>query len=107
MEPSKNYQNVEGSIRGVPGMQTIVAGLMALTAMGASILADVDPLTVVTRGGIAFFAGIVVASVWTSVVNPSQPKPKAEKKPKEAKPKKAEVESDEKAKPEEDMEEAA
>jgi hypothetical protein len=90
-------------------MQTIVAGLMALTAMGASILADVDPLTVVTRGGIAFFAGMVVASVWTSVVNPSQPKTKTkpEKKPKEAKPKVAEVESDEKAKPEEDMEEAA
>lgn len=90
-------------------MQTIVAGLMALTAMGASILADVDPLTVVVRGGIAFFTGIVVASVWTSVVNPSEPKAKAkpEKKPKEAKAKVAEVESDEKAKPEEDMEEAA
>jgi hypothetical protein len=77
--------------------------------MGASILADVDPVTVLTRGGIAFFAGLVVASVWTSVVNPSQPKPKTkpEKKPKEAKPKVAEVESHEKATPEEDMEEAA
>jgi hypothetical protein len=99
----------KGVFRGVPGMQTIVAGLMALTAMGASILADVDPVTVVTRGGIAFFAGIVLTTVWTSVVNPSQPKEKPAKKPKEpkAKPKVAEVESDEKATPEQDSEEEA
>ena len=90
-------------------MQTIVAGLMALTAMGASILADVDPVTVVLRGGIAYVAGLVLAGVWTSVVNPSAPKEKAvkEKAAKEPKKKKAEVESDGKVKPEEDMEEAA
>ncbi len=85
-------------------MQTIVAGLMAFTAMGASILADVDPVTVVVRGGIAFVAGLVLAGVWTSVVNPSAPKEKPVKEPKK---KKAEVESHEKVKPEEEMEEAA
>ena len=86
-------------------MQTIVAGLMALVAMGASILADVDPVTVVVRGGIAFGVGLVLAGVWTAVVNPAAPKEKPAKEPKKSK--KTEVESDEKVKPEEDMEEAA
>jgi hypothetical protein len=86
-------------------MQTIVAGLMALVAMGASILADVDPVTVVVRGGIAFGVGLVLAGVWTAVVNPAAPKEKPAKEPK--KKQKSEVESDEKVKPEEDMEEAA
>lgn len=86
-------------------MQTIVAGLMALVAMGASILADVDPVTVVVRGGIAFGVGLVLAGVWTAVVNPAAPKEKPVKEPK--KKQKTEVESDEKVKPEEDMEEAA
>jgi hypothetical protein len=85
-------------------MQAIVAGLMALTAMGASILADVDPLTVVVRGGIAFVAGLVLDGVWTAVVNPAAPKEKPAKSPKDKKPK---VESHEEVKPEEDMEEAA
>ncbi len=85
-------------------MQTIVAGLMALTAMGASILADVDPMTVVVRGAIAFFAGLLVTGVWVSVVNPQ---PKAEKPKKQAKAKPAVVESKSAAEPEEDMEEAA
>lgn len=89
-------------------MQAIVAGLMALTAMGASILADVDPMTTVTRGGVAFFAGLLFAGIWGSVVNPKQPKAKPEKpakQPKQPKPKPAEVESE--AEPEEDTEEAA
>jgi hypothetical protein len=71
-------------------MQMIVAGLMALTAMGASILADVDPMTVVARGGIAFVCGLVLTGVWTSVVNPQA---KEEKPKKKAKEKPAEVES--------------
>ncbi len=78
---------------------------MALVAMGASILADVDPVTVVVRGGIAFGVGLVLAGVWTAVVNPAAPKEKPVKEPK--KKQKTEVESDEKVKPEEDMEEAA
>jgi hypothetical protein len=81
-------------------MQTIIAGLMALTAMGASILADVDPVTVVARGGLAFVAGIALASVWTMVIGPpaQAKKKKGEDKPakkeKPAKRKPAEVESE-------------
>lgn len=51
-------------------MQTIVAGLMALTAMGASIVSDVDPVTTVVRGSIAFVVGMLLAGVWTMVVLP-------------------------------------
>lgn len=91
----------------------IVAGLMALTAMGASIIADVDPVTVVTRGGIAFVCGLVLTGVWSSVVNPQQATEKSKKKAKE---KPAEVESKEPKseavaeaapEPEPEMEEAA
>lgn len=85
-------------------MQTIVAGLMALTAMGASIIADVDPVTVVVRGAIAFFAGLLVTGIWASVVNPQ---PKAEKPKKEPKRKPAEVESKSDSSSDEDLEEAA
>lgn len=54
-------------------MQTIVAGLMALTAMGASIISDVDPVTTVVRGAIAFVVGMLLAGVWTMVVMPQSP----------------------------------
>jgi hypothetical protein len=94
-------------------MQTIIAGLMALTAMGASILADVDPVTVVTRGGIAFIAGIALASLWTMVVGPpaqakkkkGADKPAKKEKPVKSKP--AEVESEEVESSKDDQEEAA
>lgn len=80
-------------------MQKIVAGLMALTAMGASILADVDPLTVVLRGGVALAAGLMLAGLWTMVVAPSAGK--AEKK------KSDQVESDESADDDDEQDEAA
>ena len=54
-------------------MQTIVAGMMALTAMGASIISDVDPVTTVVRGSMAFVAGMILAGVWTMVVLPKDP----------------------------------
>lgn len=85
-------------------MQTIVAGLMALTAMGASILSSVDPVTVVTRGGIAFVAGLVLSGIWVSVVCPGKPKEKAKKAPK-AKP--AVVESEPEAVVEDEPQEEA
>ena len=82
----------------------IVSGLMALTAMGASIIADVDPMTVVLRGGVAFGCGLLVTGIWSSVVNPQNATEKPKKK---AKDKPAEVESMENSEPEPDMEEAA
>ena len=66
-------------------MQTIVAGLMALTAMGASILADVDPLSVVMRGGVAYVAGLLLTGVWNVVVGPPKSDEKKSKKAKEPK----------------------
>lgn len=51
-------------------VRTIIAGLMALTAMGASIIADVDPVTIVARGGVAFACGFLAAGLWNSFVNP-------------------------------------
>ena len=80
-------------------MQKIVAGMMALTAMGASILADVDPVTVVERGGIALLVGFLLTGIWSIIVSP--PKPKANKS--EAK----EVESQESVEDDEEQEEAA
>ena len=93
-------------------MQTIVAGLMALTAMGASIIADVDALTVVTRGGIAFLCGLVLTGIWSAVVNP-QPTEKPKKKAKdksaevESKKPKAEPVAEAESEPEAELEEAA
>jgi hypothetical protein len=82
----------------------IVSGLMALTAMGASIIADVDPMTVVLRGGVAFGCGLLVTGIWSSVVNPQNAAEKPKKKPK-AEP--TEVESKVNSEPESDVEEAA
>ena len=92
---------------GALSMHTIVAGLMALTAIGASILAQVDPLTTVARGAMAFVIGLVLASVWGSVMNPKQPVEKKPKPAKEPKKKPAEVESEADPEPEEETEEAA
>ncbi|HXH61126.1 MAG TPA: hypothetical protein VNI20_07185 [Fimbriimonadaceae bacterium] len=81
-------------------MQRIVAGLMALTAMGASILAHVDPLTVVVRGGIALVVGFMLTGLWTMIVMPQAEKPKKHKAEK--------VESDENVEDDdEEQEEAA
>ena len=53
-------------------MQTIVAGLMALKAMGAGILSKADSVTVVSRGAIAYVVGMVLAGIWTMVVLPGE-----------------------------------
>ena len=53
-------------------MQTIVAGLMALTAMGAGILTNADSVTVVARGAIAYVVGMLLAGIWTMAVNPGE-----------------------------------
>lgn len=42
----------------------IVAAVMALAALGAAILAGVDPVQITVRGVIAFVAGWVVGSIW-------------------------------------------
>ena len=53
-------------------MQTIVAGLMALTAMGAGILSQADSVTVVSRGAIAYLVGMLLAGIWTMAVHPGE-----------------------------------
>ncbi|MCH8978807.1 MAG: hypothetical protein IH945_06140 [Armatimonadetes bacterium] len=53
-------------------MQTIVAGLMALTAMGAGIVSNADSVTVVARGAIAYVVGMLLAGIWTMVVSPGE-----------------------------------
>lgn len=83
-------------------MQKIVAGLMALTAMGASILAEVDPLGTVGRGAAAYVVGLLLASIWVMVVSPQEAKKKKEKETDDA----TEVESEE-SDENEDEEEAA
>ena len=45
-------------------MQTIVAGLMALTAMGAGIVSNADSVTVVARGTIGYVVGMLLAGIW-------------------------------------------
>jgi hypothetical protein len=46
----------------------IVAAVMALAALGAAILAGVDPVQIMVRGVIAFGAGWVVGSIWEGLV---------------------------------------
>lgn len=90
-------------------MQRIVAGLMAITAMGASILADVDPVGTVVRGGVAFLVGMVLAGIWTMAVDPESVKKKEKKRdsePAEESSKDEKVESNE-SDEEESQEEAA
>ena len=51
-------------------MPQLVAGLMALTALAASILTQADAVTTLVRGAGAYVTGMVLASIWTFVVSP-------------------------------------
>ncbi len=48
-------------------MAKVVAGLMALVALGASVLADADPWTCLLRGAVAYAAGIVAGGFWEAL----------------------------------------
>ncbi len=87
-------------------MQTIVAGLMAITAMGASILANVDPIGTVVRGAGAYVVGLLLAGIWTMVVNPQEEKKKKEK-PKPEEPTESDQVESEESDEKEEQEEAA
>jgi len=54
-------------------MSRIVAGILSLVAMGASVLAGNDAMTCLTRGGIAFLAGILLTQVWTAFFSHRSP----------------------------------
>ncbi len=45
-------------------MPKLVGGLMALFALGAGILGNVDPLTTLLRGAIAFVIGVLATQIW-------------------------------------------
>ncbi len=45
-------------------MPKLIAGLAALIALAGGIIAQVDPVTTVTRAGIAFFVGYVLTMIW-------------------------------------------
>ena len=53
-------------------MPQLVAGLMALTALSASILTQADAVKTLLRGAGAYVAGMVLATIWTLVVSPPQ-----------------------------------
>jgi cytoskeletal protein RodZ len=45
-------------------MPKIVAGLMAMIALGGSILMEVDAITTIIRGMVAFLVGMVATALW-------------------------------------------
>ncbi|MCH7904816.1 MAG: hypothetical protein IH944_09655 [Armatimonadetes bacterium] len=51
-------------------MPQLVAGLLALTALAASILTQTDAVTTLVRGAGAYVTGMVLATIWTFVVAP-------------------------------------
>ena len=51
----------------------LVAGLMALAALGSATLSQVDPLQSLMRGGIAWFVGYVAGSLWNALFTGSSP----------------------------------
>lgn len=42
----------------------IVAGLMAIAALGASLMNGIDPIQCMLRGGIAWIVGMIAGTVW-------------------------------------------
>ncbi len=54
-------------------MSKIVAGVLSLVAMGASVLAGNDAITCLIRGSVAFFAGIVLTHVWLAFFDHRSP----------------------------------
>lgn len=59
-------------------MPKLIAGLMALTALAASILAQADAITCLTRGAIAFVVGYFCGILWHSILG-NQQKPLSRK----------------------------
>ena len=51
-------------------MPKIVAGLMAIAGLGASLLAGVDPAGCLLRGAVAYGAGILAANLWCAFFHP-------------------------------------
>lgn len=49
-------------------MPQIVAGLIALTALAASIFAGLDSVSCLIRGGIAYAVGLLLANIWMGLV---------------------------------------
>ena len=45
-------------------MPKVVGGIMAIVALGASMLAGVDPLTTLWRGLLALTTGVIATQVW-------------------------------------------
>ena len=54
-------------------MPVLVAGILCLVALGASLLAGNDAMTCLTRGGIAFLSGFFIGQLWTAVFGTRTP----------------------------------
>ncbi len=54
----------------LPPSVRLVASLMALVALGSSLLAGVDPLNCLIRGAVAFIVGRSVAGFWCVIFPP-------------------------------------
>ncbi len=53
----------------------IVAGLMTVAALGASLLNGVEPTQCILRGGIAYLVGSIAGTIWNLffIQGPSKP----------------------------------
>ena len=45
-------------------MPKLVGGILALVALGSSLLAHADPITCLLRGATAFIVGIISTQIW-------------------------------------------
>jgi hypothetical protein len=45
-------------------MPKVIGGILAIVALGASMLAGVDPATTMLRGALAFTLGVIATQVW-------------------------------------------
>lgn len=58
-------------------MAKVVAGLAGLVALAAGILAQVEPVTVLTRAALAFLLGLIGTQLWyvffTVRIQPHEP----------------------------------
>ncbi len=52
-----------------PVLPKLVGSLTALAAMGSAIIVQVDPLTTVVRGALAFGIGMVAGTAWIMVTS--------------------------------------
>ena len=48
-------------------MAKVIAGLMALVALGASVLSGAEPWTCLARGGIAYIVGNIAGAFWEAL----------------------------------------